>query len=128
MRWILQWLLDDLRRLFNPHLPQLHALREGMMRARARQAHHHDAAREASERAGELLRRVRALEMSREADVGELVQARKELVLAEGDLRHHRSRATQAQEALRLMRSDRERMEAGEDAEHREVYEELLNR
>jgi hypothetical protein len=46
---------------------------------------------------------------------------------AEGDVRHHRARANQAEEALRLMKVDRGRMEAGEAPAHREAYRELLN-
>lgn len=127
MRWLLQWLLQDLRRFFNPHTPEMHALRHGMVRARQRQEHHEAEAREASERAGQLLQRVRALESSPEADVAELVAARKDLMVAEGDLRHHRARAQQAREAMRLMRADRDNLANGGDAEHRERYADLLN-
>ncbi|UCC25784.1 MAG: hypothetical protein JSU98_01555 [Gemmatimonadales bacterium] len=128
MRWLLQWLLDDLRRFFNPQVGPSHALREGMVRARQRQSYHEEEAREASERAGQLLQRVRALEMSPEADVTELVAARKDLVVAEGDLRHHRARAEEAREALRLMRADRDNLAQGGEAEHRDRYAHLLNR
>ena len=128
MRRILLWLLEDLRGLFAPHVAEMRHLRGGMARARQREAHHREGAREASERAGQLMRRIKALEMSREADVGELVEVRRELVVAEGDLRHHRSRARQAEEALRLMKGDRERLEQGLAAEHRAAYAELLNR
>lgn len=127
MRWILQWLFDDLLRFFGPFVTELHSLREGMSRARRRREHHGASAREAAARAEELLTRVRAMEVSAEADVSELVNARKELMAAEGDVRHHRARANQAEEALRLMKVDRGRMEAGEPAAHREAYQELLN-
>jgi hypothetical protein len=128
MRWLLQWLLGDLRRYFQPASTELTALREGMVRARHRQRHHEAGAREASERAGQLLQRIRALEASPEADMNELVSVRKELVLAEGDLRHHRARGEEAREALRLMRTDRDGLTEGRSAEHRDRYEELLNR
>ena len=71
---------------------------------------------------------MRALEMSPEADVEELVRARRDLVVAEGDLRHHRARAEHAREALRLMRADRDHLSRGRPAEHRDRYEEMLNR
>jgi predicted dithiol-disulfide oxidoreductase (DUF899 family) len=67
------------------------------------------------------------LESSPEADVAELVAARKDLMVAEGDLRHHRARAQQAREAMRLMRADRDNLANGGDAEHRERYADLLN-
>ena len=128
MRWLIEWLLEDVRAFFNPGARELKNLRSGMARARARHRHHQAHARDASERAEELLRRVQALEMSREADVSELVAARRELMLAEGDLRHHRSRANQAKEAHRLMKVDREHLEKGRQAQQREHYEDLLDR
>lgn len=127
MTWILRWLLEDLQRFLNPRADDLRRLREGMARARHRHAHHTEAAREAEAGARECLKRVRVLEMSPDAPVGALVAARRELMLAEGDVRHHRARTAQAEEALRLMTADRECLTAGEEARHREQYAELLN-
>lgn len=120
-------MFDDLLRLFGPFVSELRFLREGMSRARRRLECHGALAREAASKAEELLTRVRAMEVSAEADVSELVKARKELMVAEGDVRHHRARANQAEEALRLMKVDRGRMEAGQPPAHREAYRDLLN-
>lgn len=127
MRWLLRWLLDDLQRLLNPRAGELARLPGGMARARRRHAWHRAQAREASERTAQLLQRVKALEMSPEAPLDELVTARRELMAAEADLRHHRSRAAGAEEALRLMREDRGILEAGGQARHRDRYAHLLN-
>jgi len=127
MKWLLIWLLGDVRRLLSPHAPGLSRLRDGMGRARRRHEYHRARARETSERVGQLISRVKALEMSSDADVAELVSARKDLVLAEGDLAHHHARAADAAEALRLMRADRDRMDAGEEARHRDAYREYLD-
>lgn len=127
MRWLLLWLLEDLQRLLNPRAADLTRLRGGMVRARQRHAWHRGQAREASERTAQLLQRVKALEMSPEAPLDVLVAARRELMAAEGDLRHHRSGSAEAEKALRLMREDREILEAGGEARHRDHYAHLLN-
>ena len=127
MTWILRWLLEDLQRFLNPRADDLRRLRDGMARARHRQAHHTRAGGEAAARAREVAKRVRVLEMSPDAPVEALVAARRDLMVAEGDARHHRARTAHAEEALRLMTEDRERMTAGEGARHRERYAELLN-
>lgn len=127
MTWILRWLLDDLQRFLNPRADDLRRVREGMVRARQRKAHHAEAAREGAARVRILLNRVRVLEMSPDAPVEALVAARRDLMVAEGDARHHRARTAQAEEALRLMKADREQLEAGQEARHRERYADLLN-
>jgi len=127
MTWILRWLLEDLQRFLNPRADELRRLREGVVRARQRHGHHAEAGREATARVRILLNRVRVLEMSPDAPVETLVGARRDLMVAEGDARHHRARAAQAEEALRLMKEDRDRLEAGQDARHRERYADLLN-
>jgi hypothetical protein len=128
MRRILLWFLEELGAVFDPRTQELRHLKAGMVRARQRHDHHRALAREASQRVDEAMRRVKALEMSWEADVDELVNARRELVLIETDLRHHRARGRAAQEALRLMKADAKRLGSGQDAEHRDAYLELLNR
>jgi len=128
MTWILRWFLEDLHLLFNPHAADLRRLREGMAHARHRQERHGGLARAALKRAGEMMRRVRALEMSPDAPVEMLVAAHRDLMAAEEDLRHHHGRTAEAEEALRLMTEDRRRMESGEPPQHRDRYAYLLNR
>jgi len=127
MKWLLIWLLGDLHRLLNPQAPALSRLRDGMGRARRRHDYHRERARETSERVGQLAGRLRAMEMSSDADVAELVAARKGLVLAEEELAHHHARAAEAAETLRLMKADRDRLDAGDDARHRDEYREFLD-
>lgn len=128
MRWLLQWLLEDLRGLLVHDPRALAEVRGGLVRARHRHAHHRELARVSSERANELKVRLRSMELSDEAEVEALVELRRELVHAEGDVRHHRARAVQTEEAMRLMREDRKRLRSGEPAEHRQAYLELLDR
>jgi hypothetical protein len=128
MKWLLLWLLEDLQRLLNPMARDLSRLRGGRMRARSRQEHHAGLAKRALKRCTEILKRVRELEASSEAPLEDLVAARRELLVAEGDLRHHQAHAAAAEEALRLMEEDRARMAAGDAPKHRERYAELLDR
>lgn len=128
MKWLLRWLLEDLQHLFNPMGPELRNLREARMRAHRRRERHGTLARKALKRCTEILARVRELEASSEAPLEALVAARRELLAAEGDLRHHQGKASSAEEALRLMAEDRRRMEAGDPPRHRDRYTELLNR
>lgn len=128
MKWLLRWLLEDLQHLLNPRAPDLRRLREARMRARGRHERHRAMAKTALKRCTEILARVRDLEASSEAPLEALVDARREMLAAEGDLRHHQGRAAEAEEALRLMAEDRERMESGDAPRHRERYAELLNR
>ncbi|MDT8341775.1 MAG: hypothetical protein RQ751_09710, partial [Longimicrobiales bacterium] len=107
MRSLLLWLLEDLYRLLDPGRAQLEGLRRGILRARGRHAHHQAGARDAAARIPSLQRRVRALEMAPDTPLDALVVARRELMTAEGDVAHHRTRAGQAEALLTLMREDR---------------------
>lgn len=126
MRWLLQRLLEDLQRLLHPRTPDLARLRDGMLRGRHRHAYHRQQAREASDRFADLRGRIRVLELSPEAPLAELVDARRDLMAAEGDFRHHRVRTAEVEEALRLMRDDRRTLEAGGDPRHLDQYAHLL--
>lgn len=106
MRWLLQWLLEDLRRLFGTPVTRQAEGRREMVRQRERKRYHSAELSDAEERLRSRRRAVRVLEVSADTPRDELVTARRAMMLAEGDVRHHRARLHQAREALEALRQD----------------------
>jgi len=108
MRWLLQWLVEDVCRLFGVPVSEVHERRAGVLRQKARKAYHSRELSEAEERFRTRRRAVRILEASPDTPRDELVAARRTMVLAQGDVRHHEIRLAQAREALRALLGDQE--------------------
>jgi hypothetical protein len=106
MRWILQWLLDDLRRILGVPLDREREVRETALRLQGREAWHDELLAAARAEAEVLRERVTRLERAEDTPGHELVQARRALVLVEADIRHHTARLRQAREALAELRAE----------------------
>lgn len=107
MRWLLQWLVEDILRLFGVPVTEHAELREEMVRRRQRKGYHSAELTEAEERLTVHRRRVRVMERSPDTPREDLVAARRELVQAEGDVRHHEARLHQARVELEEMQASR---------------------
>lgn len=113
MRWLLQWLVEDVCRLFGIPVTEQEERRRKMVRQKARKTYHSGELSQAEELLRSRRRAVRVLEVSADTPRDELVEARRTMMLAEGDVRHHRARLHQAREALEALRA-----EAGPGSDH----------
>lgn len=104
MRWLLQWLVEDVCRLFGIPVTAQADRRAEMVRQRARKRYHSRELSDAEERLRTRRRTVRVLEVAADTPREDLVEARRAMMLAEGDVRHHRARLHQAREALAELR------------------------
>jgi chromosome segregation ATPase len=119
MRWILEWLLGGLR---DRRARELQRLRSGLVRVRRRRVHHGECLQAAEAEFVRGTHRVEFLEMSEDAAVEELVDARRSLVALRQEMEHHDRRLKEAQAMLSRMHGDRRRLRAGEEPEHWESY------
>lgn len=122
MRWLLEWLLLGTGGGLLPEGRLLARLRSGATRLRLRSDYHRrqrDEAREAFDRAN---RRIQLLEMSEDAAVEELVEARKALLWARDSVEHHEAQLRTTEHLRRLIRVDRAHLAGGRDPEHWEAY------
>lgn len=124
MRWILEWLLLGLR---GGRTRDLQRLRSGLVRLGRRRRYHAERMRRAEEVLARATHRVEYLEMSEDAELAELVDARRALVTARHEVEHHDRRLKEAQATLSRMHGDRRRLGAGEDPEHWDSYLEDLD-
>ena len=106
MRWLLQWLVEDVCRLFGVAVTRKEERRREAVRQKARKAYHSRELSDAEERLRSRRRNVRVLEVAADTPREDLVEARKAMMLAEGDVRHHRARLHQAREALEALAKD----------------------
>lgn len=106
MRWLLQWLMEDVCRLFGIAVSEQAERRGEMVRQKARKDYHSRELSDAEEQLRIRRRSVRVLEVSAETPREDLVEARRAMMLAEGDVRHHRGRLHQARQALATLREE----------------------
>jgi chromosome segregation ATPase len=124
MRWILEWLFGGFR---DGRARELRRLRSGLVRVRHRRLYHRARLGTAEEAFVRARHRVEFLEMSEEAELEELVEARRGLVTLRQEMEHHDRRLKEAQATLSRMHGDRRRLRAGEEPEHWESYLEDLD-
>ncbi|MEJ2538880.1 MAG: hypothetical protein P8188_02650 [Gemmatimonadota bacterium] len=126
MRWLVQWLLAGVTGSLAPRADGLSRLRRGLTRTRLRRDYHVRRLQEAEDSFARAARRVEFLEMSEEAEVAELVEARKALLEARHAVQHHERRREQVEELRGRMESDRERLLDGRDPEYQDLYDQEL--